>query len=369
MSNKQIKARLIMENGREFEGTAFGSIHDTIGEVVFTTGMTGYQETLTDPSFAGQIVVMTYPLIGNYGINLEDMESDGPKLKGFVVREQCETPCNWRCEMELSGFLKQHNIMGLEGIDTRALTRLIRTQGAMKGMIVTGEPDRQEVQKALEAYSMKDVVKEVCCREKYTIEGGGPHLAFIDFGSKRSIVDSFVKRGCRVTVMPPGLTAEEILSENPDGVFLSNGPGDPKDLPQVIETVRGLLGKTPVVGICLGHQLLSLALGCDTSKLPFGHHGANHPVKELDSGRCYITSQNHEYVVSSLGSGVEASFRNVNDGTVEGIRHKDLRAESVQFHPEASPGPLDTGFMFDRFINLINGEKAAEKSGKEKHYA
>lgn len=352
---KTIKAELILENGVRFKGKAFGYVKETVGEVVFNTGMTGYEELLTDPSYAGQIVTMTYPLIGNYGINLDDMESDGPRLKGFVVREKCDYPNNWRCEMDIDGFLKQNKIMGIEGVDTRALTKILRDHGTMKGIITTRCKDLsdKQIQLKFESLNNRNVIKECTIKEKYEIPGKGTHIAFVDMGAKRGILRDFKARGCKITVFPAFTTAEEILAVNPDAVFLSNGPGDPKDVPEIIETVRNLVGKKPILGVCMGNQLINLALGGDTKKMKFGHHGGNHPVKDLKTGRVYITSQNHEYVVCDLPEGVEAAFVNINDNTIEGIKHKTLPIFSVQFHPEASPGPLDSGFLFDRFLEII----------------
>lgn len=357
---KTIKAEIILENGMKFKGSAFGYVKETVGEVVFTTGMTGYQETLTDPSFAGQIVTMTYPLIGNYGINLEDMESDRPFLKGFVVREKCDMPNNWRCEMELDGFLKQHKIMGLEGIDTRALTRVLRDNGTMLGIITTRVDDLtpSQIKQKFDTYTNKDAVKEVTPKEKHVMSGKGTHLAVIDCGIKKGILRDLHKRGCKLSIFPAFTPVDEILGCSPDAVFLGNGPGNPKDIPDVVENVKEILkSDIPVLGICLGHQIISLALGCNTSRLKFGHHGGNHPVKDVATGRVYITSQNHEYVVSDLADDVEATFVNVNDGSIEGIRHKTKPVYSVQFHPEATPGPLDTQFLFDRFLKIIEGGK------------
>lgn len=357
---KTVKAELILENGMKFKGSAFGYIKEVVGEVVFTTGMTGYQETLTDPSFAGQIVTMTYPLIGNYGINLDDMESRKPFLKGFVVREKCDFPNNWRCEMELDGFLNQNKIMGLEGIDTRALTRILRDNGTMKGVITTRVDDLtpSQIKQKFDTYTNAYAVKEVTIDEKYVMNGKGTHLAVLDCGIKLGILRDLHKRGCKLTVFPAFSTSAEILECNPDAVFLGNGPGNPKDIPTVIETVKELIASDkPVLGICLGHQLISLALGCNTKKLKFGHHGGNHPVKDLKTGRVYITSQNHNFVVSELSDDVEPTFVNVNDGSIEGIKHKTKPVFSVQFHPEASPGPLDTQDMFDRFLKIIEEVK------------
>lgn len=351
---KTIKAQLILENGVRFNGKAFGYVKETVGEVVFNTGMTGYEELLTDPSYAGQIVTMTYPLIGNYGINLDDMESERPRLKGFVVREKCDFPNNWRCEMDLDGFLKQNKVMGIEAIDTRALTKILRDNGTMKGIITTRmDLSDKQIEMKFNSLNNKNVIRECTIEEKYVIEGKGTHIAFIDMGAKRGILRDFKARGCKLTVFPAFTSAEEILACNPDAVFLSNGPGDPKDVPEIIETVKQIVGKKPLLGVCMGNQLINLALGGDTKKMKFGHHGGNHPVKDLKTGRVYITSQNHEYVVCNLPEGVEAAFVNINDDTIEGIRHKTLPIFSVQFHPEASPGPLDSGFLFDRFLEIV----------------
>lgn len=359
MYKKSIKAQLILENGKVFTGKAFGYIKETVGEVVFTTGMTGYQETLTDPSFAGQIVTMTYPLIGNYGINLEDMESIKPYLKGFVVREKCDLPNNWRCEMELDGFLSQHKIMGIEGIDTRALTRTLRNSGTMRGIITTRDDlTPSQIKQKFDTFTNKNAVKEVTIEKPYTVNGRGTHLAVLDCGIKKGILKELEKRGCKLSVFPAFATYEEIMAVNPDAIFLGNGPGDPKDIPTVIEVVKKLIDtKIPVLGICLGHQILGLALGCNTKRLKFGHHGGNHPVKDLKTGNVFITSQNHEFVVCDLSDEVEPTFINVNDGSIEGIKHKTKPIYSVQFHPEANPGPLDMQFLFDRFLKIIEEAK------------
>ena len=346
-----MEAQLILENGMRFSGRLFGAIHNVVGEVVFTTGMTGYQETLTDPSFAGQIVTMTFPLIGNYGINFEDMESDSVSLSAFVVREKCDFPSNFRNEMTLDEFLRQQNVVGLEGIDTRALTRILRQSGCMKGVIMRGNPTEEEVKALIATLDNTNVIMQTTTDICYTLNRKAKkHIAFIDMGAKDGILRDLQKRDCKITVFPADVSADEILSKNPDLVFLSNGPGDPLDAPGTVETVKELLGKIPICGICMGHQIIALALGAKTKKLKFGHHGANHPVKDLKSSKVYITSQNHNYIVSNLPDDVEETFVNVNDGTCEGIRHKTLPIQSVQFHPEASPGPLDMGFLFDRFL-------------------
>ena len=318
--------------------------------------MTGYEELLTDPSYCGQFVCMTYPLVGNYGINLDDMESDGPRLKGFIVREKCDYPNNWRCELDLDGFLKQNKIIGLECVDTRALTRILRDHGTMRGIITTrvGELTPSQITQKINGLNNHNVIRECTCKEKYEISGSGTHIAFIDMGAKKGMLRDFKKRNCRLTVFPAFSSAEEILSVNPDGIFLSNGPGDPKDVPEIIETVKKLIATgIPVTGVCMGNQIICLALGGDTTKMKFGHHGGNHPVRDEKTKRVYITSQNHEYVVCNLPEDVEVAFTNINDNTVEGIQHKKLPIFSVQFHPEASPGPLDSGYLFDRFLDVI----------------
>ncbi|WP_024614109.1 glutamine-hydrolyzing carbamoyl-phosphate synthase small subunit [Clostridium sp. Ade.TY] len=346
-----MKAKLILENGVIFEGKAFGYLKENVGEVVFTTGMTGYQEVLTDPSYHGQIVTMTYPLIGNYGINLEDMESSKPQVSGFIVREKCDIPNNFRCELTLDDYLRQNKIVGLEGIDTRALTKILRNNGTMRGIIVLDDSTLEDVKGKIESFSNKEAVHIVSTKEKYEIEGPGKHVAVIDYGIKTNILRCFKKRGCKLTVFPSNVLAEEVLSVNPDLVFLSNGPGDPEDLSEEIETIKNIIGKKPVVGICLGHQLLALSLGGKTAKLKFGHRGGNHPVKDLETGRVHITSQNHGYYVNYIPEDVEVTHVNINDETVEGMKHKNMPIYSVQFHPEASAGPKDSEYIFDRFLN------------------
>jgi carbamoyl-phosphate synthase small subunit len=347
-----MKAKLILENGRVFEGKAFGYLGETVGEVVFNTGMAGYQQVLTDPSYYGQIVTMTYPLIGNYGINLEDGESEAPRVKGFIVREASEYPNNFRCEIKLKDYLKNHKIMALEGIDTRALTKVLRSSGTMKGLITTEELSESYVKKILDSFNNKNAVEKVTSKEIYRIKGTGQHIAVLDFGVKANIIKSFIKRNCDITVFPAYTPYEEVLKTEPDKIFLSNGPGNPEDLPEVIENIKAFIGKKPIAGICLGHQLLALALGGKTAKLKFGHRGCNHPVKDLEADRVYITSQNHGYYVEELPEGVTATHISMNDGTVEGMRHKKLPIFSVQYHPEACPGPKDADYIFDRFLEL-----------------
>ncbi|ABG83312.1 MULTISPECIES: carbamoyl phosphate synthase small subunit [Clostridium] len=345
-----MKAKLILENGVVFEGKAFGYLKECVGEVVFNTGMTGYQEVLTDPSYYGQIVTMTYPLIGNYGINLEDLESKEPKVRGFIVREKCQYPNNFRCELELETYLAQNKVLGLDGIDTRALTKILRNNGTMKGIIVLDNSNLEDVKDKLEAFSNRDAVSIVSTNEKYEISGEGKKVAIIDFGIKQNIIRNFVKRGCNVTVFPYDFKAEEVLEINPDLVFLSNGPGDPEDMGEAVNEIKKIVGKKPIVGICLGHQLLALTLGGETKKLKFGHRGCNHPVKDLINNRVHITSQNHGYYVATLPENMEITHVSMNDGTVEGMKHKELPIFSVQFHPEACPGPKDSEYIFDEFM-------------------
>ncbi|MCX0387996.1 carbamoyl phosphate synthase small subunit [Clostridium perfringens] len=345
-----MKAKLILENGVVFEGKAFGYLKECVGEVVFNTGMTGYQEVLTDPSYYGQIVTMTYPLIGNYGINLEDLESKEPKVRGFIVREKCQYPNNFRCELELETYLAQNKVLGLDGIDTRALTKILRNNGTMKGIIVLDDSNLEDVKDKLEAFSNRDAVSIVSTNEKYEISGEGKKVAIIDFGIKQNIIRNFVKRGCNVTVFPYDFKAEEVLEINPDLVFLSNGPGDPEDMGEAVNEIKKIVGKKPIVGICLGHQLLALTLGGETKKLKFGHRGCNHPVKDLINNRVHITSQNHGYYVATLPENMEITHVSMNDGTVEGMKHKELPIFSVQFHPEACPGPKDSEYIFDEFM-------------------
>ena len=345
-----MKARLILENGMIFEGTAFGHYGTTVGEVVFNTGMTGYQEVLTDPSYYGQIVTMTYPLIGNYGVNLEDSESMGAKVRGMIVREKCENSSNFRSEIELEHYFKQQNIMGIEGVDTRALTRLLRNHGTMKGIITIQDLSTSEIESLIAGFDKSNAVYEVSTPDVKVISKGSKRIAMMDFGVKENIIRNLVKRDCEITLYPADTTAETILKENPDLIFLTNGPGDPADLTPIIEQIKLLIGKKPIVGICLGHQLLALAMEGETAKLKFGHRGCNHPVKDLRKNQVYITSQNHGYHVSKLPQNVELTHISMNDNSVEGMRHKELPIFSVQFHPEASPGPVESSYLFDEFI-------------------
>ena len=347
-------AYLTLENGKTFKGKLIGSKTSAIGEVVFNTGMTGYQETITDPSYYGQIVTMTYPLIGNYGVNIEDLESAFPQVKAFVVRELCEIPSNWRSIGTLDDYLKTHNITGIQGVDTRELTRIIRENGTMRGIISEEEPTSAELEE-MKNYQIKDAMASVSCKEKYTIEVNNYNVAVIDYGLKRNILKHLKDRGLNLTVFPLDVKAETILNGGFDGVMLTNGPGDPKDNPEVIENLRNMLGKIPIFGICMGHQILALANGGNTKKLKYGHRGANHPVKDLINNKMYITSQNHGYVVEeeSLPEGAKVTFVNWNDKTVEGVSYNN-NSFSVQFHPEASAGPNDAGYLFDNFMELMD---------------
>ncbi len=347
-----MKAKLILENHMIFEGKAFGYLQECVGEVVFNTGMTGYQEVLTDPSYYGQIVTMTYPLIGNYGINLEDIESNSPKVRGFIVREKSNYPNNFRCELELDNYLESNKILGLEDIDTRALTKVLRNSGTMKGIIVLDNSSysQEDIDTKLAAFSNKDAVKTVSTKVSYHIKGNGKKVAVIDYGVKSNILRNFSKRGCDLTIFPCDVKAEEILKLNPDLIFLSNGPGDPMDMADSIKEIKILVEHKPVVGICLGHQLLAIAFGGETGKLKFGHRGCNHPVKNLLLDRVHITSQNHGYYVTKLPENFEVTHISMNDDTIEGMRCKNKPVFSVQFHPEASPGPVDSEYIFDEFL-------------------
>ena len=349
------KGNLILQDGQVFEGVRFGAETDTVGELVFTTGMCGYVETLTDPSYAGQIVMQTYPLIGNYGIIREDFEG-ACCVKGYVVREYCDTPSNFRTDCDLDTYLKEQGVPGLCGVDTRELTRIIREHGVMNAAICDEIPADLT---PIKTYAITGVVEAVSCKEpdRYPAEGEECfRVSLIDYGAKRNIVRELQKRGCTVTVLPASTSAEEILAAGPDGVMLSNGPGDPAENTYQIEQIRKLLGKVPMFGICLGHQLTALAAGGSTYKLKYGHRGVNQPVRDLNGVRTYITSQNHGYAVDGdtvkLG---KVRFVNANDGTCEGIDYPELKAFTVQFHPEACTGPKDTSFLFDQFVELMKG--------------
>ena len=324
------------------------------GEVVFNTGMTGYQEILTDPSYCRQIVTLTYPLIGNYGIADIFMQSRKSFVNGFIIGELCDNGSNWHLETELSDFLTR------QGIPCLYVTKHIRAAGTMKGIIVPEDAAKTEIDELFAVPIKKEVVSEATTPNVYKMENDGPHVVVMDFGIKQNILDSLHQWGCDLTIVPSNTTAEEIMNLNPDGIFLSNGPGDPKDIPDVIENVKKLIGKKPMFGICLGHQILGLALGANTYKLKFGHRGSNQPVKNLETGRVYITSQNHGYAVDEAsleGLPLKVTHRSINDGTVEGMRHTKLPIFSVQFHPEASPGPTDNTYLFDQFVSMLPKEE------------
>ncbi len=363
------EAILYLQDGTSFRGRTLKETGETAGEAVFNTAMTGYQEVLTDPSYTGQIVVMTYPLIGNYGINDEDVESDRIHVKGFVVKEFCRRYSNWRAKKSLTDYLNENKIIAIEGVDTRALTRHLRISGAMKAIISTEDFSPQSLQQKLDSTpSMEgmDFVKDVSTLKKYVWKPQGPRLyriAAIDCGIKYNILRILANLGCEVHVFPARAKPQEIMSIKPDGIFLSNGPGDPAVVTYVIDTVKELLGKSPLFGICLGNQILGLALGGKTYKLKFGHHGANHPVKDFEGNRIALTSQNHGFCVDvkSLNKDeVEVIHVNLNDQSVEGIRHKNLSAFSIQYHPESSPGPHDSKYLFNQFIEMIDQFKNAQ---------
>lgn len=409
-----MKAFLILEDGTVFTGTSFGAAKEVISEIVFNTSMAGYPEVLTDPSYAGQAVCMTYSLIGNYGVCLEDMESVRPWPDALIVRETCHVPSNFRSDESLDAFMKKYDIPGISGIDTRALTKLLREIGTMNGMITTDEHyDLQIILPQLKKYTCGKVVEKVTCKEKYTVPGAkdlsengpisghaffdsneyekyqdgdksckekrpslirslngqGLKIGLLDVGLKENIVRSLSMRGCDVTVYPAWTPAAEILADQPDGIMISNGPGDPKECTSIIAEVRKLYeSNVPIFAICLGHQLMALATGSDTFKLKYGHRGGNHPVKDLTTGRVYISSQNHGYAVdeSSVNSAIaEPLFVNVNDGTNEGLIYKGKNIFTVQFHPEACPGPQDSGFLFDRFLENIKEGRNTAADGKE----
>ena len=353
-----MKAYLILEDGTVFTGTSIGSQREVISEIVFNTSMTGYLEVLTDPSYAGQAVVMTYPLIGNYGICRQDMESSKPWPDGYIVRELSRIPSNFRCEDTIQNFLKENDIPGICGIDTRALTKLLREKGTMNGMITTKEySDLSEPISRMKAYTVAGVVMATTTKEKYVLPGNGKKVALMDFGAKKNIARSLNARGCEVTVYPADTPAEEVLAANPDGIMLSNGPGDPKENVEIIKEIRKLYeSNVPIFAICLGHQLMALATGADTYKLKYGHRGGNHPVKDLSTGRVYISSQNHGYAVDtdSLDPNIAVpAFVNVNDGTNEGLKYTGKNIFTVQYHPEACPGPQDSSYLFDRFLKMM----------------
>ncbi|ULT58524.1 carbamoyl phosphate synthase small subunit [Neobacillus drentensis] len=356
-----MKKQLILEDGTIFIGRGFGSDTETIGEVVFNTGMTGYQEIISDPSYCGQIVTLTYPLIGNYGINRDDFESINPAIKGLVVKEAADFPSNWRNEYTLDEYFDMKKIPGIAGIDTRKLTRIIRQYGTLKGAICSIEKDPKEVLEQLRKSPLPtNQVKQVSTKNSYPSPGRGKRVVLVDFGMKHGILRELNHRDCDVVVVPYHTTADEILQLRPDGIMLSNGPGDPKDVPEAIDMLKGVLGRVPLFGICLGHQLFALACGANTEKMKFGHRGSNHPVRDLSTGKVAITSQNHGYTVeeeSIKNTRLKVTHIAVNDGTVEGLKHLDYPAFTVQYHPEASPGPEDANGLFNQFIDLMEKHK------------
>lgn len=353
------KAAIVLSNGAVFEGRRIGAEGVASGELVFTTGMVGYIETLSDPSFYGQIVLQTFPLIGNYGMIPQDMESGKSVVSGYVVRELCEHPSNFRSGETLDVFLKKQGIPGVSGVDTRAITRIIREYGVMNA-VITDDPAAVDLER-LRAMTIKNAVAAVSCQSPIISSAGGEKrltVALLDFGAKQNIVRELNRRGCEVHILPYNAAAEDVLALKPDGVMLSNGPGDPAENTGAIKEIQKLIGKTPIFGICLGHQLLALANGAKTFKLKYGHRGANQPVKDLMTGRVYITSQNHGYAVdgdSLSAAGGVVRFINANDGTCEGVDYPAKNAFSMQYHPEASAGPQDTNYLFDRFIDMMEG--------------
>ena len=355
------KRLLILENGMIFEGEAFGADLFVTGEIVFNTGMTGYQESITDQSYNGQILTFTYPLVGNYGVNRDDYESILPTCKGVVVYEYARRASNWRQQLSLDEFLKIKNIPGISGIDTRALTKIIRQHGTMRATIANTNDSIEHVQDQLKSIVLPtDNIKQVSTQQSYPAPGTGRNVVLVDFGLKHSILRELAKRNCSVTVVPFDTSAEEILQLNPDGVMLSNGPGNPEDVPEALDMIRGVQGKIPIFGICMGHQLFSMANGAKTHKMKFGHRGFNHAVREIATGRVVFTSQNHGYAVSreDLPECLIVTHEEINDKSVEGVRHRDYPAFSVQFHPDAAPGPHDADYLFNEFMEMMDAHQA-----------
>lgn len=358
-----MKGILYLEDGTAYVGKGFGKVGTSVGELVFNTSMTGYQEILTDPSYAGQVINMTYPLIGNYGVNSDENESEKVYARGFVVKSICEAPSNYKCEKSIDEMLKDMNIVGVCDVDTRAITKKIRSTGAMKCIISNEEFDEEKLKSIMSEKSInKNYVEEVSTKEVKHIRGNGFKVAVMDFGGKGNIIENLKQRGCDITLFPYNASYEEIMSVNPDGVFLTNGPGDPKELTGIFHTVNKIINTVPTFGICLGHQIIALSVGGDTYKLKFGHRGGNHGIYDMERGKAYITSQNHGYAVDAKSvedKGMIITHKNLNDDTVEGMKHESLPVFSVQFHPEGAPGPTDTAYLFDKFITLM--EKSENK--------
>ncbi|UEX89383.1 carbamoyl phosphate synthase small subunit [Staphylococcus ratti] len=359
------KRYLVLEDGTFYMGFKLGSDVLTKGEIVFNTAMTGYQETISDPSYTGQIITFTYPLIGNYGINREDFESLVPTLNGVVVKEACQTPSNFRSQKSLDEMLKEFNIPGISGVDTRSITKKIRQHGVLKAAFVDDKEDIETTIQTLKSVELpRTEVPTVSTKTPYVSTGFDLRVVLVDFGKKQNIVRELNARGCEVTVVPYDTSAEDIIKMSPDGVMLSNGPGDPQDVQVAVEMIQGIIGKIPFFGICLGHQLFALSQGATSFKMKFGHRGANHPVKDLSTGKIALTSQNHGYAIdeaSLKNTELEVTHIALNDGTVEGLRHKSKPAFSVQYHPEACPGPTDSNYLFDRFIELMLDHKKKER--------
>lgn len=350
-----MKAKLLLEDGTIYEGESFGAEGTSFGEVVFNTSMTGYQEILTDPSYAGQVIVMTYPEIGNYGINEDDFESEKPAARGFIVKSCCEKDSHYKSKQTISQYLKKNNIIAISGIDTRTLTRKIREKGCMNCIITTSEISDALREELIDYKMNKDIVLSVTRKTVEKIPNNGIKMAFIDYGAKQNIINNLLEKGCDLTIFPADVAAETILSGNFDAVFLSNGPGDPQDVTYSIETLKEIIGKLPIFGICLGHQILSIVLGAKTYKLKYGHRGGNHPVINIQTNKVIMTSQNHSYAVdeSTLPHNAIVTYKNLNDGTIEGLSYPVLNIDSIQFHPEAAPGPTDANEIFDNWINKV----------------
>ncbi|HPV02303.1 MAG TPA: glutamine-hydrolyzing carbamoyl-phosphate synthase small subunit [Clostridiales bacterium] len=351
-----MKSVLVLEDGTYFPGLGFGARGETIGEVVFNTSMTGYQEIVTDPSYKGQIVTMTYPLIGNCGFNTEDSESNEVHVQGFIVKELCDRPNNWRCSIDADEYFRKHNIIGLRAIDTRALVKHIRSKGSMFGIISTecGNVDLLLERLRAGRQERRRLVEEVTVKDPVHIEGNGKRIALLDLGARKALIGYLRKHGCDIHILPASSSADDVMACDPDGVVVSGGPGDPRDLPELVQTLAGLIGKKPLLGIGLGHQLLGLALGGTVRKLKYGHHGANLPVRDFTTGRCYITSQSHNYALNAdISDDVEIIQININDNTVEGFRHKKLPVFGVQYCPGTAGSPQDSGYIFDKFLSIL----------------